>query len=78
MKNILITYTTNAGSTADVAETVRQAIQNKAVQVEVKPLSEVKDLAPYDAIIIGAPMIDGWHREARRNSFVPTGKSYPI
>jgi menaquinone-dependent protoporphyrinogen IX oxidase len=66
MKNILITYTTNAGSTADVAETVRQAIQNKVIQVEVKPIREVKDLAPYDAIIIGAPMIVGWHRDAKK------------
>jgi menaquinone-dependent protoporphyrinogen IX oxidase len=65
MKKILITYTTNAGSTADVAEAVRKAIQNKTFQVEVKPLSEVSDLAPYDAIIIGAPMIIGWHRDAK-------------
>jgi menaquinone-dependent protoporphyrinogen IX oxidase len=65
MKKILITYTTNAGSTADVAETVRKAIQNKTFQAEVKPLSEVSDLAPYDAIIIGAPMILGWHRDAK-------------
>jgi menaquinone-dependent protoporphyrinogen IX oxidase len=66
MKNILITYTTNAGSTADVAEMVRQAIQNNAFQVEVKPISEVKDLTHYDAIIIGAPMIVGWHRDAKK------------
>jgi menaquinone-dependent protoporphyrinogen IX oxidase len=66
MKKILITYTTNAGSTADVAETVGQAIRNKTIQVEVKPLNAVKDLAPYDAIIIGAPMIVGWHRDAKK------------
>jgi menaquinone-dependent protoporphyrinogen IX oxidase len=66
MKNILITYTTNAGSTADVAETIAKAIQNKSFQVEIKPLSEVKDLATYDAIIIGAPMIVGWHRDAKK------------
>jgi len=66
MKKILITYTTNAGSTADVAETVRQAIKNKEVQAELKPLSEVSELAPYDAVIIGAPMILGWHRDAKK------------
>ena len=29
MKKILITYATNAGSTADVAEMIKQAIENK-------------------------------------------------
>ena len=66
MKKVLITYTTNAGSTADVAETIKQSIENQALQAEIKPLSEVRDLAPYDAVIIGAPMIVGWHRDARK------------
>ena len=29
-------------------------------------MSEVTDLAPYDAVVIGAPMILGWHREAKK------------
>ncbi|MBN2257884.1 MAG: hypothetical protein JW704_08670 [Anaerolineaceae bacterium] len=66
MKKILIAYATNAGSTADVAEMVKQTIGNKTLQAEVKPLAEASDLAHYDAVIIGAPMIIGWHREARR------------
>ena len=66
MKKILVTYTTNAGSTADVAEIVGQSIAGKDLEVEVKPLHEVSDIAPYDAIIIGAPMIVGWHRDAKR------------
>jgi menaquinone-dependent protoporphyrinogen IX oxidase len=66
MKKILIAYATNAGSTADVADVIQQAITNKDIHAEVKSLDQVNNLDVYDAVIIGAPMILGWHRDARR------------
>ncbi len=65
-KKILIAYATNAGSTADVAEMVKTALARKDMVVELRLLEEVSTLDEYDAVIIGAPMILGWHRDAKK------------
>jgi menaquinone-dependent protoporphyrinogen IX oxidase len=66
MKKVLVAYTTMSGSTAEVAEAVGEEIAKNRSQVEILPLEEVTDLASYDAVILGAPMIMGWHRSALR------------
>jgi menaquinone-dependent protoporphyrinogen oxidase len=66
MKRILVTYATMAGSTAEVAQAVGDEIAKSGLQVKVLPLSEVKDLEAYDGVVIGGPMIMGWHRAALR------------
>jgi menaquinone-dependent protoporphyrinogen oxidase len=64
MKKILVAYATMAGSTAEVARVVGEEIEKSGVQVDVLPLSEVKDLGAYDGVVVGGPMIMGWHRGA--------------
>ena len=64
MKNVLVAYTTNAGSTAEVAQAVGQEIRNKGHQVDVFRLEEVGSVKPYEVVIVGAPMILGWRRSA--------------
>jgi menaquinone-dependent protoporphyrinogen oxidase len=66
MKRILVAYATMAGSTVEVAQAVAEEIARSDVQVDVLTLSEVKDLAAYDGVVVGAPMIMGWHRAALR------------
>ena len=66
MKRILVAYATMAGSTADVAQAVGEEIAKSGLQVDVLPLSEVKDIQAYDGVVVGAPMIMGWHRDAIR------------
>ena len=66
MKRILVTYATMAGSTAEVAQAVGKEIGKSGVQVEGRPLEEVKGLEGYDGVVVGAPMIMGWHRGAQR------------
>lgn len=65
MKTILVAYTTNSGSTADVAQMIAEEIGRDGQSVEVRRLEEVTSLEPYGAVVIGAPMILGWHRTAR-------------
>lgn len=64
MKRILVAYATMAGSTAEVAQAVGEEIAKNGLQVDVLPLSEVKDLEAYDGVVVGGPMIMGWHRAA--------------
>ena len=66
-KTILIAYTTNAGTTAEVAQAVGEELaKNTRLSVDVKRLEEVESIEPYSAVVIGAPMIFGWHRGARK------------
>jgi menaquinone-dependent protoporphyrinogen IX oxidase len=66
MKRILVAYATMAGSTAEVAQVVGEEIARGGLQVDVQPLSEVHSLDTYDGVVVGGPMIMGWHRSALR------------
>jgi menaquinone-dependent protoporphyrinogen oxidase len=66
MTKILITYATMAGSTAEVAQAVAEEIAAAGLEVDVLPLGQVECLDGYDGVVVGAPMILGWHRAARR------------
>jgi menaquinone-dependent protoporphyrinogen oxidase len=66
VKRVLVAYATLAGSTVEVAQAVGEELGRSGLQVEVRPIGEVKDLREYDAVVVGAPMILGWHRAAQR------------
>jgi len=66
MNKILVTYATMAGSTAEVAQVVGEELAKTGLQVDVLPLEQVKDLEGYAGVVVGAPMIMGWHRAAQR------------
>ena len=52
-------------STSDgVQVVVGEEITRGGLQVDVLPLGEVKDLEPYDGVVVGGPMIMDWHRSA--------------
>lgn len=66
MSRVLVAYATNAGSTAEVAEAVAAELRQAGHAVEVLPTAQVKDLGAYDAVLLGAPMLFGWHNAARK------------
>ena len=66
MTKILVTYATMAGSTAEVAQVIGQELSTTGLQVDILLVDEVKDLEPYDGIVVGGPMIMGWHRDSMR------------
>jgi len=55
-----------AGSTVDVAQVVGEEIAKSGLQVDILPIGEIKDLQAYDGVVVGGPMIMGWHRAALR------------
>ena len=65
LKKILVTYATMSGSTADVARAIAEELAKGDIPVDVLPLAQVSRLEDYTALILGAPMIMGWHRAAR-------------
>lgn len=64
MKQILIAYATQSGSTAEVAECIGKEMSQNGARVDVSPIKDADDIGAYDAVIVGGPMIMGWHREA--------------
>ncbi len=64
MNKVLVAYATMSGSTAEVAQVVGEEFSGVGCEVEVLPLEQVKSLNGYAMVVIGAPMIMGWHRSA--------------
>ena len=62
---ILVAYASRAGSTAGVAEAIGVTLAESGAQVEVRPMNDVKDLAPYRAVVAGSAIHGGrWLPEA--------------
>ncbi len=53
-----------AGSTAEVAQVVCEELRTCGFEVDVQPVEEIRDLAGYAGVVVGGPMIMGWHRGA--------------
>lgn len=66
MKRVLVAYATMAGSTAEVAQVIGEELEKSDLEVEVRNVDEVDSLEGYDGVVVGGPMILGWHRAARR------------
>lgn len=62
---IIVTYASQAGSTAGVAEAIGQTFALKGAAVDVLPVKQVTDLSPYQAVVIGSAVHSGkWMPEA--------------
>ena len=63
---ILVAYATRHGSTAEVAEAVAAELRGPEVDVTVKQITGGLRAEAYDAVVVGGPMILGWHKDATR------------
>jgi menaquinone-dependent protoporphyrinogen oxidase len=64
---ILVTYATRYGSTREVAEAITALLHQHGLEVDLRPLREVENLADYQAVVVGAALYMGrLHKEMRR------------
>lgn len=66
-KKILVGYATRYGSTCDVAETIASTLREAGFEVDVCQVRDIKSLADYGAVILGAPLfMFHWHKDVLR------------
>jgi menaquinone-dependent protoporphyrinogen oxidase len=62
---VLVAYATKYGSTAEIAEKIGQVLRQAGLRADVLPAQRVKDLSPYQAVILGSAVYMGqWRKEA--------------
>lgn len=63
--NVLIAYASKHGATAGIAERIGSTLLGEGIAATVKPVDEVADLLPYDAVVLGsAAYAFHWMKEA--------------
>ncbi len=71
---ILVAYASRAGSTSGVAEEIGKTLAEGGTQADVRLMKEVKDLAPYQAVVAGSAIRGSkWLPEAME--FLQTNRS---
>ena len=63
---ILLVCATRHGSTREVADAVAEELRAAGNEVDQRPAAEAPGPGDYDAVVVGGPMIMGWHRDAAR------------
>jgi menaquinone-dependent protoporphyrinogen oxidase len=65
--SVLVGYATRYGSTQEVAQAIAETLRESGLEVDLRPVREVRDLAEYSAVVLGAPLIMyRWHKDALR------------
>ena len=63
--SVLIGYATRYGSTQEVAEVITETLRERKLEIDLQLLREVRTLAGYRAIVLGAPLfMFHWHKDA--------------
>ncbi len=63
--NILVTYASSYGATAEIAEKIGETLRQSGLQADVSPVNSVHDVTPYQAVILGSAVYVGsWLKEA--------------
>jgi menaquinone-dependent protoporphyrinogen oxidase len=64
-RSILLAYVSRYGSTQEVAETIAAILREAGLEVDMLPMSEVKSLDNYAAVVLGSAIYNArWHPEA--------------
>ena len=64
-KKILVTYSSTYGATAEIAQKIGEVLRQASLNADVLPVKDVRDLAPYQAVVLGSGVYVGkWNKEA--------------
>jgi menaquinone-dependent protoporphyrinogen oxidase len=74
-KKVLVAYATKSGSTREVAEFITKILDEKGLDAEILEMKTIKDVTPYQAFVIGAPMYM-FHIIGDAHTFLKKHKKY--
>ncbi len=64
-RKVLVTYASKYGSTREIAEKAGEVLRQEGLEVDVLPVGPIKDLARYQAVVLGSAIYIGkWRKEA--------------
>ncbi|MGQ9686711.1 MAG: flavodoxin domain-containing protein [Thiobacillaceae bacterium] len=64
-RRVLVAYGSKYGATGGIAERIGETLRRKGLEADVLRASEVRDLTPYDAAVLGSGVYAGnWLKEA--------------
>jgi menaquinone-dependent protoporphyrinogen oxidase len=64
-RKILVTYASNYGATAEIAGRIGELLLQAGLQVDLISVDGVRDLTPYQAVILGSGVYIGqWNKKA--------------
>jgi menaquinone-dependent protoporphyrinogen oxidase len=77
--NVLVAYATHHGATREIAERIAATLAQAGLHVGVEQVDRVRDVAGYDAVVLGSALYCGWLKEAtefvRRNKATLAGRA---
>lgn len=66
-ENILVTHASKYGATAEIADNIGEVLRQSGLTVEVKEAKGIKDLSPYNAVVLGSAVYMGrWLKQASK------------
>lgn len=57
--NVLVAYASKYGATAEIAQKLGEVLRNAGLEVGVFPADQVRDVKPYDAVVLGSAVYAG-------------------
>lgn len=64
---VLVTAASDHGATAEIAQAIGRALEERGISVTVGPVEEVQDVEEFDAFVVGSAVYTGhWLRRARK------------
>ncbi|MCJ7824420.1 MAG: flavodoxin domain-containing protein [Anaerolineales bacterium] len=64
-EQVLVTYATKHGATAEIAERIGQVLSQAGLRADVLSVDRASDLTPYKAVVLGSAVYAGqWRKDA--------------